>query len=587
MKIQNITPQIQHQQLNNKKQDDQPRFTGGAEVLNTGMNLLTGGLRFFETNQAWGANAVDLGSMVIPRTWTDMRERGPQAGTETFIRESCGTFNHSMVGVYGTLAGMLLATALNGNFGIKAHKIFADNNAIDILAQDWHNAVHKFMPQNLVETPDEKAVTSELKEEYAKHAVDRITTFNNGDTAIPEADKSKVQKAIIEVLDYEDNIKDKKLSGADKKAFKKFMAEKTDYIVNVISEATGAKESAKLANENKTSVGTLRTTVQNVLNVSRTFVHDKVLNTFKATDNFAENTFVKSLKSLNLKRSAAGLGFAALFGMSVQPFNRYLTKKRTGSDGFVGVQGRQKDTSKTFAVQKVLTGLMLGIGALATITTKPSKMLSKLQFKGMTPTINQLKFVYGMTIMSRLFAARDKDELRESAIKDSLGFLNLLILGSLVTKGVVMAMDKTKSLLNSAEASTNVFKRFIKSSVKTKDEVLIEGLKKAGISTIGEDGKAMKFSKLMKLLPAADKLTRRKLNILNVAQVIGYAYSALVLGIGIPRLNIYMTNKREAKNAAKLSAAQGNDVSQTHEQVQANNDFLKSKMVNFYGNKVA
>ena len=231
---------------------------------------------------------------------------------------------------------------------------------------------------------------------------------------------------------------------------------------------------------------------------------------------------------------------------------------------------------------KIITGLALGTGALATITTKPSKFLSKLQFKGMTPTINQLKFVYGMTIMSRLFAARDKDELRESAIKDTLGFLNLLILGSLVTKGAVMALDKSKSLLNTAETSKNVFKRFINSSLKTKDEVLIEGLKKAGVSTLGEHSKALSFSKMMKLLPEADKVTRGKLNVLNLAQLIGYAYSALVLGIGIPRLNIYMTNKREARNAAQKAAAQPAD-----NKAQVNTEFLKSKMVNFYGNRAA
>ena len=128
MKIQNITPQ-QHQQQLNRQNEEQPRFTGAMEAA-------TGALRFFETNQAWGANAVDLGSMVIPRTWTDMRKRGPQAGTETFIRESCGTFNHSMVGVYGTVAGLALATLFNKKYEINAHRIFADNSAIDILAND-------------------------------------------------------------------------------------------------------------------------------------------------------------------------------------------------------------------------------------------------------------------------------------------------------------------------------------------------------------------------------------------------------------------------------------------------------------------
>ena len=43
---------------------------------------------------------------------------------------------------------------------------------------------------------------------------------------------------------------------------------------------------------------------------------------------------------------------------------------------------------------------------------------------------------------------------------------------------------------------------------------------------------------------------RKQLRILTVAQLAGYLYSGLVLGVGIPKLNGYLTNKREAKKAA-------------------------------------
>ena len=574
MKIQNITPQKQ-----NNTQESLPQFTGATAVI-------TGGLRFFETNQAWGANAVDLGSMVIPRTWTDMKKRGIQAGTETGIRESCGTFNHSMIGLYGTAAGFFLAKSFNNKFGIKADKIFADNNAISIMTKDLDEVVKEHLDEGkeiTVKDGNFTRLAPEIKQKYAQKITEKISTFNNGYRSIADTEKSDVAKTIEEVMSKAEEIKGIKLSKSEKKEAVNFFNEKIDYLTSLISESTGGKERAKLANDKKESFGTLNTTVKNIVNVSRTFVQDKVIDTFKNTQNINDNVFVKGLKTLNLKRSAFGLGFAALFGMSVQPLNRLYTKKRTGNDGFVGVQGRKKDKSKSFAVMKTIAGLMLGTFALSTITTKPSKFLSKLQFKGKTPTINQLKFIYGMTIMSRLFVARDKDELRESAIKDTLGFLNLLVIGSLVTKAAVMAMGKGKNLLNTDEKSTNVFKRFINSTVKTKDEVLIEGLingtQKAEKKTTAS-GKALSFSDLMRKLPKEATATRKKLWILNAAQVIGYAYSALVLGIGIPRLNIYMTNKREARNAAKL-AAENNSFDEKNN---INNDFLKSKMVNFYGN---
>ena len=126
MKIQNIN----QQQYNNKKYDNST-FTGAPDLF----------LRFLDTNQAWGANAVDLASMVIPRTTVDFVNRGPAAGMETGRREASGTINHSLVGVYGTIAGLALAAALNNRYGIKAHKLFVDDETLDILAKAWDKQV--------------------------------------------------------------------------------------------------------------------------------------------------------------------------------------------------------------------------------------------------------------------------------------------------------------------------------------------------------------------------------------------------------------------------------------------------------------
>jgi hypothetical protein len=191
---------------------------------------------------------------------------------------------------------------------------------------------------------------------------------------------------------------------------------------------------------------------------------------------------------------------------------------------------------------------LFSLGAISTITTDPKKLLSKLQFKGMTPTVSQLKLVYGLTIASRLLSARDKDEFRESLTKDTLGFLNLLVLGTMVTKGVARVFDK--SLINvSKENSKNFFKWLTHSSLKTRDEILYTELKNRGVATI-RDGKELPFKELLKL---ADKSTKGKIRALNIAQFAGYLYSGLVLGIGVPKLNIYMTNKSEAKRKAKLA----------------------------------
>ena len=76
-------------------------------------------------------------------------------------------------------------------------------------------------------------------------------------------------------------------------------------------------------------------------------------------------------------------------------------------------------------------------------------------------------------------------------------------------------------------------------------------MKAAGIDTI-ENGKALSFKQMLKKLSgnnvseAIRKETKGKLRALSIAQVAGYLYSGLILGVGIPKLNIYMTNKSEA-----------------------------------------
>ena len=292
---------------------------------------------------------------------------------------------------------------------------------------------------------------------------------------------------------------------------------------------------------------------------------------FKNSVDIDSNAFVNALKSMNLKRSVIGLGIATAIGVSTQPINKYLTFKKTGQTGFVGVEGREEDHSTKFKIMKTVAGILLAGAAISTITTKPSEFLSKIQFKGMLPTVDQLKLVYGMTIGSRLLAARDKDELRESAIKDSLGFLNLLVLGALVAKGSAKLLDKSKSLITLKPNSGKGFVNWLKNStLRNRDEVLLTELKAHGKEVI-KDGKALTFKELMKLsetLPTdVQKSLKGKLRVLNLSQAIGYLYSGLVLGVGVPALNAHMTAKSDAKykaiaEAKKKAAGEQNQTAQ-------------------------
>lgn len=527
MKVQSVSPRLVNSKNDNDKES--VRFSGLADTAAIAGSTA---LRFFDVNQAVGANTMDICTMVLPRTIYDFTNRGPLAGIETGRRESAGTFNHAMVGVYGTAAGAALAYTLRDKYGFNLNHIFADNGTIDILS-GFHSESYKEKAQDPLKTTLKKVAENlEFRNSEAE--------TEKGWVKLDE----KTQEEFVDKL-YQ-KLKDPNLKQLDK--------ESKEYLYSIMTSSTGAEKNVKLSGYSKESQTSLKNMISNIYNVMKSFESDKVKTIFEQVSDVKANDYVKALRKFNINRAAAGLGFATLFGVSVQPMNMYLTKKKTGQDGFVGVPGREKDNSLGFKIQKVLLGLVFATAAISTITTKPKELLSKVQFQGMMPTINQLKMVYGVTIASRLFSARDKDELRESAVKDTLGFLSLLVLGSLITKGTAKLLDKSGSLINMAKQDGQGFLKWMtNSSLKTRDEVLYGALKKHGISTV-KDGKALKFSELMKLLPKEDKLTRVKLRNLNIAQLVGYAYSAVVLGWGIPKINDYMTKKNEAKRLARLAA---------------------------------
>ncbi len=514
MKIQNSNlPNIYQQRTQN-----QNSFSG----LGSGAVSL---LRFLDTNQAWGATGVDFTCMVMPRTITDF-SRGPLAGIETFRREASGTVNHAAVGlVYGPLAGMLLAAAINSKYDIKANKIFAGSDTIDMLGKIQHE-VTKSNPNGNVDV-------------YASR-ISQIITSPDGKMLSENAQKDFAQTLVKEI----------KNPSKDNRAMLK----------NIVLSDFG-REDIILKSGEKSIKARLNDVVANISSVSKNFFNKNVIKSFNV-ESFEDVKFVKSLKQLGLSRSLLGLGIASVIGCCIQPFNIYLTKKKTGSDGFVGVEGREKDKTNKFKALKALAAAAFGTMSYGLICKfKAKDFLPNIQYKGITPTLNQFKLVYGLTIMSRLLAARDKDELREATVKDTLGYLSWLVFGNFVAKGTLKLLDK--SLVG-----------------RSRDEILYEALHKAGISTV-KDGKALSFNKLLKLLPKSDKLTRVKLRNFNISQLAGYLFSGLVLGVGIPKLNIHMTKKSDEKRKARL-AAQKMPGNSNLMLAQPNIEFLRKQMPKYF-----
>ncbi len=539
----NYTPHKLAQHTSQVKNGQNPSFTSAIPLVSL--------LNFLDTSPAWGANAVDFLCMVLPRTITDFG-RGVAAGMETGRRESMGTINDSAVGLYGTLAGLALAIGVNRAFNLgkndlKAASIFADSETIDMMGKIWHE-----------ELPQE---TQNPMFERIKKALGNYEVYDGEKwTKFKEQDIEKAANIFVEELN-----KGEKLNKDAGYNIRKILTSSNNLENNF---RIIAKDGERL-HSSRYSIDTI---TENTFKLSKIFSKDKVVEAFKDAANIDANKFLKALKSMNMKRSILGVLIATCVGCCVQPINMWLTKRKTGGDGFVG--GGKKDDTFGFKLQKLLVAGLFGAGVMATIGN-PKNLLKNLQFKGFTPTINQLKFIYGATIMSRFLAARNENELKESTVKDVLGFVNWLILGNFVQKLVAQGFDKS---LIKQEKKGGIFNWITTSSLKTRDEVLHQALGEKAF----KDGKALKFGEMIRAL-GDNKAAKKQLRILTFAQLAGYIYSGLVLGIGIPKLNIYLTKRRMEKEAAQAAANEQQNSADVQDKMLTpeNREFLNQK--NFTG----
>lgn len=547
-----------NQNLNNKSSN--PNFTGWGDLF----------LRFLDTNQAWGATFVDLGFMVLPRTVTDFT-RNTDAGIETFRREGMGNANHAMIGLYGTLAGLLFATGINrlfklGKNDVKASSIFADSETINLHGQIYNEAL---------KSAKDNANANPLRD-YLKETLKNYEALSPDENAKWVKFNSKTIDSVADILESEIRADGKKLSKDSFNQIRSLLVSdsKVENNYRIVAKAGERLHSSRY------EIGSI---ISNMFNLGKVFNKQTVIDAFNAAEESARaaankaepivgNAFLKALKSLNLKRSLLGIGIASAVGISAQPLNMYLTKLKTGNSGFVG--GGEEDKSNAFKLKKGLFATLFGAGVLATIGN-PKNLLKNLQFKGLSPTINQFKFIYGVTIMSRFFAARNDNELKEASFKDILGFANWLLLGNFVQKLVAQGLDK--SLIK--RDGKGVLNWIQNSALKTRDEILFAHL---GEKAFDKNGKALSYQSMVNL---ADKATKTKLKYIKIAQLAGYLYSGLVLGFGIPKLNIYMTKRRMAKQNANQNQDQANVIAADNMLKPENIKFLRN-MNNFTGSEI-
>ena len=468
--------------LNNTTNYKQPNFKAGINLSPLSNSLYT-----LSNNDMLNASFIDIFAMDTPRTIVEFKNRGKDAGIEMGFREYTGTF---IAEFSATVFALLFS-----KWFVKKHKdinpnSWATNESIDTLTSIYENS-------------------SKTPQSYAKNVMNSMSGLvGDKNVKFKNDTNNNVIKNITTL------ITNKSLNKQEEKAL---FNQTQDEIISILK----ADSNITLKSGEKEFNANLSHTLRDVVDMGKNVFFNKQVDYKLVT---------KKLKTLNKSRLAFAIPLSMSIAITNQYINRKLTKKRTGIDNFVGENDYQNNvnnkneakTEKGLMRKKLLSAgvFLLMLGSVMGLK-KPSDLIKKLSFDGPATSGNAIKTIYGTLVLGRIFASKDSTELRETNVRDYLGFLSWLVLGGFVAKGVGQALDpKQKTLFNVSKKGSGAWHWLKNVSLKSQKEIVAQG----------HD-------------------VNKNLRKLNIAQLSGMGYSAIMLGILLPMLNIWMTKHKKNETA--------------------------------------
>lgn len=460
---------------------------------------------------------LDIVTMIVPRTAIDSMQNLVY-GAESFFREVTGMVCNPFLP--GIISNRM--TAKKGYAGL-----YADSSTIKTLSEAWHaSGGSEFVHDN----PSAKYNFNVVKN-YVKTVLGRSEGLV-GDrewVRLPEKQQNRLSRRLAAVILAGE--------GKDKKKVAKLLEKSAEEFTNI----TGA---AGLIKVNISSEG-IRTDINKLVRDTvqlgkQVFTKNPAGEIEKITNNLCE---------FSRKRTLWGVGITLAVGSCLQYINKTITKKRTGSAEFCAYKNfgkhecenypsknNKKKSSNLLLNKIVATGVMAGImlGSMGAFGKNGflqkgglKNLMQKLELKDRFAHLDIVKLTYGTILMGRLLASRDNQELGATARRDYAGFLNWLVLGAFVSKGVAHFADKSLLNMSGPIKGENFMKtasNWISNvSLKTHSEV------KAMTKNLSEPERIRKLAKL------------------NAATSAGLLWSMFALGVGMPMLNNYLINKARKK----------------------------------------
>ena len=490
-----------------------PSFKGLGDGLITAVQMC-------EKYPMLNVTALDLSTAIVPRTVIETKESNGYAGFEAFRRESSGLIVNCLIPSFIVMGvAKLLQRPFMGNFKKSSLvNTWANSDSIDKIHKFFANAQGTNIDERLYNTFRDQLGClvgvdgSETKDfaEILKIQKDASGKF------VGEIGNTKVHNAVREFIN---NIK------AEKYSIKSFKQAYKDIV-----ETTHIAENIKFKGDKAFFSNNLESICEDTVKMLRGVLKENI-----TEEKQLANYFKKAQKLVNWK-SIGGLGLVIPLAISMQPINRWITRKTSGKKGapiyrdFAQTEHKElslKDKRELLAQKFISIGSMIGVAGLSMFMDKPS--LKMFQFKGLFPTMDQARIISTATFASRMAASEDKNELREATVRDIATFSSFYFLGDYVAKGIATFLEK-----------------------RNKDVKLINRLKEPqeGANALQKFWHWAKHT----AIKSSDELTTQKAkNLRTVCQLGNIAFSLLALGVLIPLYTRSKTNKKHAEELAKLN----------------------------------
>lgn len=531
-------------QMNDVSLSSQPSFKGGL------VDGLIWGVQQCEKHPMINVSVLDLSTAIIPRTIVETTAGSKQkdeegnekrnwnffGGFEAFRREASGLIVNCLIpGFIVQGAAKLFKSPIMGDFKkSNLTGVWANAEAYDKIKKFYKNgeatkdSFKDFFKRSILSLEGvdgnayEKGGIKRFAELLAENP-EELKGLNTIDEIISKIKLSaNAEKAINDLADAAFNENFKKANVAYKS----------------LVDMTHISENIRFIGEEKYLSNSLESFCVDTPRVLSGIKKEGI----KDVEHLAKY-FEKAQKLVNVK-SIAGLGLIIPLAISMQPINRWITRKMSGRKGapiYNDFADRKEDKELTpkektaLLKQKFISvGSMCGVAALSMFMDKPS-LKSLFQFKGIFPTMDQARIISTATFASRMAASEDANELREATIRDIATFASFYFLGDYAAKAIATGIEHTNKdakLINRFKQSNpddNVFKKLWNwakhTSLKSSDE----------------------------LATAGDKRLR------TICQIGNLAFSLVSLGIFIPLYTRTQTNKKKAQqDLAQLNNARTN-----------------------------